>query len=225
MAARQIKAKWYAAYVNGETHLHYGKWSDFLHLVNGKRYAKYKGFKTELEACQWLSQIAANSEPLSSTFPNICASDNLAVSTQINVYTDGSYLDRTKRAGWGYVVVKDDKELFSNSGPVTGEQTNNRGELTAILMTLYSVSDPQYTIWTDSQYSRNSVTKWYRKWKQNDWMTATGKPVKNVDLIRNIVSLLKSKSEITIRHIPAHKGHKWNEMADKLAKEAASTHI
>jgi ribonuclease HI len=142
------------------------------------------------------------------------------------VYTDGSYLGCIQRAGWAYVVIK--CKLSCNlvikhkSGSVEGTQTNNRGELMAILRALQDVNTFDYTIYTDSQYSKNCVTKWYINWEKNGWRTTTGTSVKNADLIAPIVQLLKIRPNIRIEHIKAHSGHKFNEMADRLAKAAAS---
>jgi ribonuclease HI len=221
---RQTRSKWYAALVNGQSHIHYGKWNEFKPIVHGKSGAKYKGFEHEIDARRWLSSTSGTRVQSSSsfTFPRVPTSDrleHLSLPGQLNVYTDGSHIERVG-AGWAFVVVEDDKEQFNDSGPVKGEQTNNRGELTAILMALESVTASKFTIWTDSQYSRKCVTEWYLNWKQNGWITSTGYPVKNVDLIERIIAHLERRPDIQIKHIPAHRGHKWNEKADQLAKRS-----
>ena len=40
----------------------------------------------------------------------------------------------------------------------------------------------QVTLYTDSNYLRDGITKWLPNWKARGWKTADKKPVKNVDL-------------------------------------------
>ena len=35
----------------------------------------------------------------------------------------------------------------------------------------------EIVIFTDSEYSLNSLTKWYKNWENNGWLTSTGNPV------------------------------------------------
>lgn len=73
---------------------------------------------------------------------------------------------------------------------------------------------------TDSLYTINCVTKWYKTWMKNNWKTANKKEVKNKDLIQKILKLIKTKDEIKWTHVAGHKGIYGNEQADKLASEA-----
>ena len=66
-----------------------------------------------------------------------------------------------------------------------GKITNNTAELTAILECLKLLkSELKYIIVSDSKYSINWVTVWYKKWEKNNWMTYTGKSVFNQKLIK-----------------------------------------
>lgn len=144
---------------------------------------------------------------------------------KIQVYTDGSYLGSTKKAGWAYVVVKNiDGELCivnEKSGPVIGEkQTNNRGEFEAIAGVLENRDIDNFCIYSDSKYCIDSLTKWVVGWSKNGWVTANSTPVKNKDLIIRCLNMMNIKN-VQFHHIKAHSGNKFNDRADFLAKQAA----
>ena len=89
--------------------------------------------------------------------------------------------------------------------------TNQRGELLALLTALdYIWAAKQSTqIVTDSEYLFNAMTKeWYKSWQRKGWVTATGEPVKNRDLWREISNAYcrceGAGVEITLYHIKGH---------------------
>lgn len=149
-------------------------------------------------------------------------------------YTDGSFIKRKINSetkifgGWAYAIVQmiqNSEQLHKqNSGKVNPDltdPTNNRAELTAIKMILQDgLSNNISIIFSDSEYSINSITVWYKNWQRNGWKTTTGGDVKNKDLIEEILQL-KTNKNINFQHIRAHVGHKYNELVDTLAKEAA----
>ena len=104
--------------------------------------------------------------------------------------------------------------------------TNNRAELMAILNAIrdHTAEGQRLNIYSDSQYSIKSLTIWSMKWKKNGWITSNNKPVENTDLIKSILSLIEQSNKcITFHHVKAHNGNHFNEMADSLAKQAASS--
>ena len=89
--------------------------------------------------------------------------------------------------------------------------TNQRGELLALLTALDYIhsSKQDAQVVTDSEYIFNAMTKlWYLKWQMNGWVTASGDPVKNADIWREI-ALAKSRCDfvgmdIVFYHIKGH---------------------
>jgi ribonuclease HI len=73
-------------------------------------------------------------------------------------------------------------------------------------------------LYTDSQYLRDGIMSWIKKWKQNGWRTAEKKPVKNVDLWQRLDAAL-SRHKVTWHWVRGHAGHAMNERADQLARE------
>ena len=64
------------------------------------------------------------------------------------------------------------------------ESTNNRMELTAVLMGLCALKEPcEVTVYTDSAYISNAFHNgWTLAWERNGWINSQKKPVENQDL-------------------------------------------
>lgn len=75
----------------------------------------------------------------------------------------------------------------------------------------------------DSQYVINAVTKWMPGWKRKGWRKADGKPVLNVDLLKEIDQALVGR-RYTFEWVRGHAGHELNEAADERARAAATSY-
>lgn len=88
--------------------------------------------------------------------------------------------------------------------------TNQRGELSALYLALQYLQAHlvDAIIVTDSEYLFNAMTKkWYDNWANKGWLTATGEPVKNIDLWKNIASVIHEvelSSDVAFYHIKGH---------------------
>lgn len=147
------------------------------------------------------------------------------------IYTDGSTINNGKiNARGGYGAFFSDPDILPISEPLKGcKITNNVGELKAIISSLMKVASDKRKkiILSDSQYSVLALTKRYKKYQKNGWVTNYGgkqKPVSNSELIKTALSLL-TKQNATIKHIYAcHKNPKTvnelgNWIADRLANQ------
>lgn len=137
----------------------------------------------------------------------------------IEIYTDGSCLGNPGPGGWGAILLcKGHKKEISGNKP---DATNNQMELQAVIEALKILKRPsQIIIYTDSQYVKNGLTSWIKKWKINGWKTANKKPVKNSELWKDL-DKESVKHQIDWRWVKAHAGNKFNEMVDDLARNAA----
>jgi ribonuclease HI len=128
------------------------------------------------------------------------------------IYTDGSCLGNPGPGGWAWYCPSNRMQSVGTE-PHT---TNNRMELTAMIeaMRVPGVK----TIFTDSKYCKLGVEQWSKNWVKNNWISSTGKPVKNVDLWKIVVSL---KKDITIEWVKAHSKNTHNNFVDLLARNAA----
>ncbi len=78
------------------------------------------------------------------------------------------------------------------------------------------------TVYTDSAYVKDGITSWIRGWKTRGWLTADGRPVKNVELWQRL-DALNAAHDVTWRWVKGHAGNPGNERADRLANRGADT--
>ena len=132
------------------------------------------------------------------------------------VFTDGSAVPNPGPGGWGAVLVQDD-EILAEAHGHDPDTTNNRMELTALIhgIDLIPENQPQI-IFSDSNLAVRTVNEWAPGWEARGWKRKTG-PVENLDLVKELVSKLRSRPEVEVRWIKAHVGFRWNEYADELA--------
>ena len=139
----------------------------------------------------------------------------------ITAAADGSALGNPGPAGWAWYI---DENTWRAGGWPHG--TNNMGELKAVLDLLEATAvdaDQHLHILCDSQYVINSVTKWMPGWKRKGWRKKDGKPVMNVELLKDIDRALAGRS-VEFEWVKGHSGHAMNEAADVRANAAATAY-
>ena len=138
----------------------------------------------------------------------------------IEIFTDGACSGNPGVGGWGAILRYGETQKEISGGE--RETTNNRMEMTAVIMALRALKRPaKVLLTTDSQYVAKGVTEWMANWQKNNWKTADKKPVKNVDLWREMADLLKVH-DIKWQWVRGHNGHPENERCDELAREAVA---
>ena len=132
----------------------------------------------------------------------------------IRAAADGSALGNPGPAGWAWYI---DDDNWSAGG--WKHATNNQGELTAVLQLFRETKhlDDDLLILCDSQYVINCVTKWMPGWKRKGWRKADGKPVMNVDLLKEIDAELGGR-RYRFEWVKGHANHPLNEAADARAR-------
>ena len=142
--------------------------------------------------------------------------------TPVEISTDGACLGNPGPGGWGAVLRhgSNEKEL-SGAEPDT---TNNRMELMGAIKGLEALKNPgtSVIIYTDSTYVKNGITQWVKNWQRNGWRTAAKQPVKNADLWVELVKQVE-RHDVEWRWVKGHAGDHYNEIADRLATDAAKT--
>lgn len=106
------------------------------------------------------------------------------------------------------------------------KQTNQRAELTAILRALdIAPRHRDVTIYTDSKYSIECVTNWYKNWEKNGWMNAKGKNVENRDLVQDVRERIDERQILGrgtyFVWVKGHANDAGNIAADHLANQGA----
>ena len=60
-------------------------------------------------------------------------------------------------------------------------------ELMAIIYALKPLKENSTVkIYSDSKYVINGINLWMKKWKENNWLTSNKKPVKSIDLWKQL---------------------------------------
>lgn len=153
---------------------------------------------------------------------------------EYHIYTDGACKGNGRYGSIaGYGVYYGPNDSRNRHSRVNGNQTNQRAELSAIqsaLLWCYDDANYQYdsrfvyVIHTDSQYSINCLTQWFRKWENNDYINSYGNDVANEDIIRDcrdsIDAIHNWGGSVKLRKVDAHSGNEWNDAADELANDA-----
>lgn len=148
--------------------------------------------------------------------------------SQIIIFTDGASRGNPGPGGWGVVMVyKSGVEGFKvvELGGREEHTTNNRMELTAAIKSLefsYTLNPKPYTltIYTDSKYLIDGITKWIFSWEKRNWVTKNKELVLNKDLWEKLLKLTKFR-EIEWKYVGGHSGIAGNERADQIATEFA----
>ncbi|RFA15371.1 ribonuclease HI [Subtercola boreus] len=138
----------------------------------------------------------------------------------ITASADGSALGNPGPAGWAWYI--DDNTWGAGGWP---HGTNNMGELKAVLELFRATAhvDDDLHILCDSQYVINTITKWMAGWKRKGWRKGDGKPVMNLDLIKEIDDAIAGR-RYRFEWVKGHVGHTLNEAADARARGAAEAH-
>lgn len=125
----------------------------------------------------------------------------------IYLFTDGACKNN------GYPNAKASYAVYCNSTQcdisvvkrLEENPTNQRAELMAILEALQTITDynlDKVVIVSDSMYAINCVTKWCDAWEKNNWKNSKKQPVKNADIIKQILNY--KCTYVNFYHIYSH---------------------
>ena len=135
------------------------------------------------------------------------------------IYTDGACLGNPGKGGWAAIIIEPtgEKEIVG----CERSTTNNRMELKAVIEALKEIEvNSQISLFSDSKYVIDGITKWIKNWKINDWKTTNKKEIKNLDLWMDL-DKLTSKFKITWNWVKAHSTDEYNNKVDRLARNEA----
>ena len=138
---------------------------------------------------------------------------------KIVIYTDGGCRGNPGIGGWGaWLRYKDHDKKLKGSELNT---TNNKMELTASIKALQALKSSDITVdlYTDSKYVIQCINDWIEGWKAKGWKTANKKPVKNVELWKQL-DALNNEFSVYWHWVKGHSDDPGNDMADLLANQA-----
>jgi len=132
------------------------------------------------------------------------------------VFTDGSASPNPGRGGWGFVWVEDGEVRAREHGH-EAHTTNNRMELKALIEAFRALpADAEVTVHSDSRLAVDSIESWAPGWERRGWKRKGG-PIKNLELVQELLELRRSHPACAVEWIAAHAGNRWNEYADSLS--------
>ena len=152
------------------------------------------------------------------------------MSSILTVFTDGACSNNGKssaKAGLGVYFGEEDIRNISKA--VTGKQSNNTAELSAVLEVFRILKEEiddgeEIYIYSDSEYTINCCGSYGEKCKKKGWKNKKGY-IPNYELVSELYELFLENRNVVINHVKAHTGLNdelslGNEGADRLANEA-----
>lgn len=176
--------------------------------------------KTLLEILEKLSN-----KTLKNILTDITPNEKVEISeNELFIFSDGNCKNNgSKNAVAGFSVHfhnKDFQQFNITKLIESTEKTNNIAELSGLnyIVDIIDINKELFQkyniiIILDSMYVINCITKWNKNWIKNNWKNSKNEPVKNKELLQNI--LKKFPDNIVFKHVYSHKP----EPVDKLSIE------
>lgn len=197
-----MSKKFYAVR-NGKEVGIYETWDEAKVQVIGYKNALYKSFKTLEEAKAFMENKDINK----TNFDNISKDECI-------VYVDGSFNIKEKIVGYGVVYIDKENILELNGSLDKGrytEQRNVAGEVYGSMEAIkFAIKKAKKKVYIHYDYTG------IKSWAEGEWKT-------NIELTQNYKNFIDEKKkeiEINFIKVKAHSNDKFNERADRLAKDA-----
>lgn len=138
---------------------------------------------------------------------------------EVTLYTDGACSGNPGAGGWGAVLIYGSRTKELSGGEA--ETTNNRMELTAVIMGLEQLKFPcKVDVYSDSAYTVNGFLEgWVYAWEKNGWRKPDKKPVLNAELWQRLLSLSRIH-KLVFHKVKGHADNDLNNRCDELARAA-----
>jgi ribonuclease HI len=140
---------------------------------------------------------------------------------EMALFSDGACRGNPGPGSWAF-IAQDAKGKVVNQGSDFEEQTtNNRMELKGAIYALKFAKQEnkeKLYLYTDSKYVVDGVEKWVAGWKSRGWKKADKKEPENLDLWKEIDSLVQNLN-VKLMWVKGHAGHPQNEYCDQLANQ------
>lgn len=175
----------------------YENWKECEEQIKGFNGAVFKSFSSLIDANNFIEEKEDNQEY---TFPTC--------------YVDGSFDKTTGRYSFGGILLINGKELFFKKAFQADEYSVYRNVAGEIKGASYIIN---YSIKNGIKkliicYDYLGIEKWYTgEWKANSKIATE---------YVNFLTQVKDKIEVEFVKIKSHTNNKYNDIADKLAKEA-----
>ena len=188
----------------------YTSWDECKKDVIGFKGAIYKSFTTEEEAINFLA-VSSGSRVNIEEKEDVDNYDELG----LLIYVDGSFAVDKGNYSYGLVAVKDGEIIYEDKGLGNDEDAiplrNVSGEVLGAKMAIeYAIENgfKEVTI----AYDYNGIECWaLGTWKRNNRIASE---------YNEFMQDKMKKIKVKFKKIKGHSGNKYNDLADKLAKQA-----
>lgn len=209
-----MAGKFYSVYKgkSGEPKI-FTSWDECKKEVIGFKGAIYKSFKTKEEAEQF---ILLNVNSSSGVKKDASLKEESFIADEgLTAYVDGSFSLEKKNYSYGMVCIENGEVVFTDNGVGTDKNAislrNVSGEVNGAMKAV------EYAI----ENNFNQITIVFDYQGIESWALGTWK--RNNDITKNYNEFMQEKMKeikINFKKVKGHSGDKFNDMADKLAKEA-----
>lgn len=179
----------------------YNTWEECLREVEGYSGAEYKKFKTYEQAENYLN---GNSEEIAVEDINL---------EGLHIYVDGSYSVETGYAGYGIVYIYNGEVIDSKNGSTKryADMRNVAGELFGAGIGIkWAVEKGYKEVYLHYDYAG------IEHWATGFWKCKQEGTINYKKFMDSYADVIK----INFVKVKSHSGDYYNDMADKLAKEA-----
>ncbi len=223
-------AKKYYAVKVGQTTGIFDNWAECERSVKGYPGALYKGFENKYDAYVYMGWEGKQLSFFNETDLNLGDEDNYSPSPLSNeeapqevpfsnsvkaiAYVDGSYNVETKEYGYGAVIFYNGEQLNLSGKGNTESLANMRnvaGEIWG------SITAMKYAL--DNKIPHLTIVYDYlgiEKWCTGDWKTNKEATI----MYKKYYDDIKKHVDIKFEKVKGHSGDKYNDLADRLAKDA-----
>ena len=157
----------------------------------------------------------------------------------LNIFTDGSsYPKKHRAAGVGVCLVwvnENGDEEYEEYSPLGWQKaTTDEMEIEACTFGMQQANRflkkmnnfTRVLIFSDSRYVVDNFFRAMNIWPNKKWLGANGMPVENIELWKRLrKGVNKCPLKVYTEWVKAHKGNRFNNAADNLAKKSAEIPI
>lgn len=136
-----------------------------------------------------------------------------------HLYVDGSFRPDNAASLAFLIYHEGPKRVIAMERYAYWDMTINQMELLAIGKALETSNSPYVTIYSDSMYAISALSLWRKSWVKTNWITPTGQPVKNREIIESVGKLVDDRKYVRWVKIKAHTGDPFNTVVDFLAHD------
>lgn len=181
------------------------QWEECRKAVDGYPGAEYKGFPNAQEARSYLgiTEEGENDVPSVET-----------TGEGLLAYVDGSYDDNLKKYAFGCVFILADGHIYTQYGNGDNEQSLQHRNVTGeMLGAMYAVKTAMLNGFQkiELRYDYQGIEKWVT----GEWRSKTELTQKYARAMRE----WGTKISISFTKVAAHTNVKYNELADRMAKQ------